>query len=246
MKKPALIILLTSLGGLLFSAGPAIAEPPCPPCLEFDRLDKQIRDGKLPRAEAEHRFREVVARLDDHLAGGSPGKAVAWVFPLPGQNLASTGAAADQGYVTAGYDYFDGNRHGGHPSYDLFIHDRNRDSRDDATGEPVIVRAMTAGVVVAAEPQWAETSTLRGGRYLWIYEPVEHLLIYYAHNRDLLVAVGDRVMPGTPIATVGRSGFNAYRQRSPTHLHLTVLRLENGRPRPINILPRLAKLPRQD
>ena len=57
----------------------------------------------------------------------------------------------------------------------------------------------------------------------------------------VLVGVGDRVGPGTPLATVGRSGLNAARQRSPTHLHLTVLKVADGRPAPANILPQLRK-----
>ena len=215
---------------------------PCPPCVAFDRLDKQIRDGRLPRTEARRQFALQIAELDACLAGDNaraaePGR---WIFPLRGYAPATAGAA--QGYVTSGYDYFDGNRHGGHPSFDLFIIDRDQDSLDDRTGEPVTVVSMTGGIVVAAETEWAEGSPLRGGKYLWIYDPDKRLLIYYAHNRDLLVAVGDRVEPGTPIATVGRSGFNAAKRRSPTHLHLTVLEVGVGRPQPLDISRELRTL----
>jgi len=215
-----------------------MAAEPCPPCRAFDRLDKQVRDGALSKTEAERRFAGLIAELDAGFGGGA---AAPWVFPLRGHTLAKAGADAARGYVAAGYDYFDGNRHGGHPSFDLFIADRNRDSLDDRSGSPVTVVAMTAGIVVAAETSWAEDSFLRGGKYLWIYDPVEHLLFYYAHNRDLLVGVGDRVEPGTSIATVGRSGFNAAKQRSPTHLHLTGLEIVGGHPSPVNILPQLRK-----
>ena len=212
----------------------------CPPCLAFDQLDKQVRDGSLPRKEALRAFSQIIAELDSALAAGGPGRAATpWAFPLRGYTHKEAGADAAQGYVAAGYDYFDGNRHGGHPSYDLFIHDRNQDSLDDRTGEPVTIVSMTGGVVVAAEPDWQPASPLRGGKYLWVYAPAEKLLLYYAHNRELLVKVGDRVEPGTPIATVGRSGLNAAKRRSPTHLHLTVLNIRNGRPVPENILPKL-------
>jgi len=231
---------------VLLCAGAAQSADNCLPCLGFDRLDRLIRDGKLPRIEAEHQFREIISAIEDELAGRFPAMSTPWVFPLSGYDLATAGAGAAKGYVTAGYDYFDGNRHGGHPSYDLFIHDRDQDSRDDRTGEPVVVMSMTDGVVVACETKWEGGSTLRGGKYLWVYSPGEKLLIYYAHNRELLVKIGDWIRPGTPIATVGRSGYNAARRRSPTHLHLSVLHLENGRPLPINIIPRLAKLPRQN
>jgi len=238
MRTRLLCPTLLLLAAIWLSTGSTMAAEPCPPCPAFDRLDKQVRDGSLSKAEAERRFAGLIAELD---AGSGGGAATPWIVPLHGYTLAGAGADAARGYVAAGYDYFAGNRHGGHPSYDLFIADRNRDSLDDLSGAPVTVVAMTGGIVVAAETSWAADSPLRGGNYLWIYDPVEHLLFYYAHNRDLLVGVGDRVEPGTPIATVGRSGFNAAKQRSPTHLHLTVLKIASGHPSPLNILPQLRK-----
>lgn len=238
---PALLLVAASL----LCAALVQAAEPCPPCLAFDRLDRQVRDNLLSKSEAQQLFATRVAALDEylaHTAGQGPDRS-RWVFPLRGYTLAESGADAARGYIAAGYDYFDGNRHGGHPSFDLFIHDRNRDSLDDRTGQPVTIVSMTAGIVVAAEPAWSNSSTLRGGKYLWIYDPAEKLLVYYAHNFELLVGVGDRVEPGTPIATVGRSGFNAAKQRSPTHLHLTILRVENGQPVPDNLLPLLRRLP---
>jgi hypothetical protein len=46
------------------------------------------------------------------------------------------------------------------------------------------------------------------------------------HNKPLLMDL---------LATVGRSGLNAAKRRSPTHLHLTVLEMKNGRPLPLNV-----------
>jgi hypothetical protein len=43
------------------------------------------------------------------------------------------------------------------------------------------------------------------------------------------------VRPGDVLATVGRSGFNAAKRRSPTHLHLSVLLLRDGRLLPQDI-----------
>lgn len=241
MHNSVLALLLTgTLLAMLPASVPAAADA-CPPCLAFDQLDKQIRDSVLPEKDARQRFAAVIAEIDARFPRNSTAndRHEPWVFPLRGYALATAGADADKGYVAAGYDFFDGNRHGGHPSFDLFILDRNQDGLDDRTGQPVTVVAMTGGIVVAAETAWAAGSSLRGGKYLWIYDPANHLLIYYAHNRDLLVRVGDRVAPGTPIATVGRSGFNAVKQRSPTHLHLTCLRINHGRPEPVNIYLRL-------
>ena len=229
---------------ILLIAGQVHAGQTCQPCLAFARLDRQIRDGELPKAAAERQFAAGVADLDAWLARVEmpAWSRDRWSFPLKGYDLATAGGDAAKGYVAAGYDYFDGNRHGGHPAFDLFIIDRNQDSLDDRTGQPVMIVSITGGIVVAAEPAWEEASGLRGGKYLWIYDPVKHLLFYYAHNHELLVRVGDRIEPGTPIATVGRSGFNAAKQRSPTHLHLTVLEIVNGHPSPVNILPQLRKV----
>nr|WP_246545514.1 M23 family metallopeptidase [Pelotalea chapellei] len=149
---------------------------------------------------------------------------------------------ANKGYIAGGYDFFSGNRHGGHPSFDIFIHDRDQDSLDDRTGQPVQVLSLTAGIVVALEQEWEQGSSLRGGKYLWVYDPVNELLVYYAHNNTLHVALGDIVQPGDVIAEVGRSGYNAAKRRSPTHLHLTVLKVKDGRPLPLNVYQELARM----
>lgn len=240
MRRRMIFSIVMLCGVSLVFGVAGIAMEACQPCSAFDRLDKQIRDGAISRAAAEQQFARLIGELDARFGNVNPRpNPVRWVMPLRGYSLAETVGDADQGYVAAGYDYFDGNRHGGHPSYDLFIHDRNQDSLDDRSGQPVTVVAVTGGVVVAAESAWEASSRLRGGNYLWIYAPAERRLFYYAHNRALLVKVGDRVEPGTPIATVGRSGFNAAKRRSPTHLHLTVLQIDEGRPRPVPATPLL-------
>jgi murein DD-endopeptidase MepM/ murein hydrolase activator NlpD len=50
-----------------------------------------------------------------------------------------------------------------------------------------------------------------------------------------MVNIGDIVKPRQVIATVGRTGLNAFKKRSPTHLHFMVLKLDtNFYPTPIN------------
>jgi len=78
---------------------------------------------------------------------------------------------------------------------------------------------MTGGIVVALEGEWDAGSRLKGGKYVWIYDPAHDLL-----------------------ATVGRTGFNAAKRRSPTHLHLTVLRVNNGRGEPVQVYRELARV----
>jgi hypothetical protein len=239
--------MITALAGpllaLCLSATPTSAGD-CRACEAFDRFDKQVRDGILPESTARQQFTSLLRDLDAYIEQSPMAfcRRDQWVFPLRGYTFADAQADAAGGYRATGYDYFAGNRHGGHPSYDLFIRDRNRDSLDDRTGQPVAVVSMTSGIVVATETGWDPHSLLRGGKYLWVYDSRNRLLIYYAHNSDILAGVGDPVVPGTLIASVGRSGLNAAKQRSPTHLHLTVLQIHDDGPVPVNILAQLATL----
>jgi murein DD-endopeptidase MepM/ murein hydrolase activator NlpD len=201
----------------------------------YNELNNRIRDGLIDRvtARSELTARLAAIRTEYYQRGGrdySPGQ---WVFPLAGYSAGAIATGKNHGFVASGYDFFSGNRHGGHPAYDIFIHDRNQDSLDDKSGESVNVVSMTGGVVVAHEKQWQNGSKLRGGKYLWIYDPANELLVYYAHNEKLLVTPGTIVKPGDLLATVGRSGFNAAKRRSPTHLHFSMLRLKNGIPVPL-------------
>ena len=105
----------------------------------------------------------------------------------------------------------------------------------------VSVLSMTGGIVVALEKGWQQGSELRGGNYLWVYDPGSDLLVYYAHNDKLFVDLGTMVKPGDLLATVGRSGLNASKRRSPTHLHFSVLRLKNGQPVPVPVYGELQR-----
>lgn len=214
----------------------------CVACSEFDQLNTAIRDGRIGKDKALAEMRRLLPHLKEYYAasGALPVTRQEWHFPLDGYNLATAGNSG-RDYVASGYDYFAGNRHGGHPSFDLFIRDRNRDTLDDRNGKPVSVLSLTGGVVVALATEWDKESPLRGGKYIWVYDPTEELLVYYAHNRDILVKPGDILRPGDRIATVGRTGLNAWKKRSPTHLHLTCLKINNGYPRPENIYRNLKR-----
>jgi len=234
MKTPLCSIAMI-LALLLLPQGAWCAS--CAPCDEFSTVSTLVRDGGIGRNEARERIRSLVPALAAYYR--QEGRKVytkgEWVFPVAGYTPVTSGNSRGRDYVASGYDYFTGNRHGGHPSFDLFIHDRNRDCLDDRSMAPVNVLAMTGGVVVALEREWERSSRLRGGRYIWIYDPDGDGLVYYAHNLEVKVAVGDIVKPGDVIATVGRSGLNAAKKRSPTHLHLTYLQIRDGYPRPVRI-----------
>lgn len=225
------------------TVGSSPGTPPASVAVRFDMLNSRVRDGKIDRESARGELIRLLPELraEYYRRGGKDYRMDAWVFPLAGHDARAMGGGRNRGYLASGYDYFDGNRHGGHPSFDIFIHDRNRDSLDDRSGKPVRVLSLTGGIVVALQRDWRLGSPLRGGRYLWVYDPANDLLVYYAHNGGLLVELGDIVRPGDPLSSVGRSGYNAAKTRSPTHLHLTVLRVRDGRPLPLNVLRELER-----
>jgi len=208
-----------------------------PLCSAFNELNSHIRDGRIGKSAARS---ELASRLADirteyYQRGGRDYPSTEWFFPVAGYDAAVIDKGKEHGFIPKGYDFFSGNRHGGHPAYDIFIRDRNQDSRDDRSGKAVEVLSMTGGIVVALENGWRAGSGLRGGNYIWVYDPANNLLIYYAHNEELFVGLGTIVRPGDLMATIGRSGLNAAKQRSPTHLHFSVLRLENGHPVPLRV-----------
>jgi peptidoglycan LD-endopeptidase LytH len=213
-----------------------------PSCIRYNALNNLIRDGKIGKRFARNEMKRLLAevRQEYYLAGGTDQPSATWVFPLAGYDARAIEKGRHHGFLPRGYDFFTGNRHGGHPAYDIFIHDREQQSLDDRNGRAVQVLSVTGGIVVALEREWAEGSSLRGGKYIWIYDPANDLLVYYAHNGELFVELGEIVKPGDVLATVGRSGFNAAKQRSPTHLHLSVLRVRDGRPVPVDVYRQLA------
>ncbi len=99
---------------------------------------------------------------------------------------------------------------------------------DDRTGKPANILSVSKGIVVATEPSWDKTSNLRGGIYIVVYNPDDELLYYYAHNSKIVVKPGTIVKAGDKLAELGRSGLNAYKKRSPTHLHLMALKVRPG------------------
>jgi murein DD-endopeptidase MepM/ murein hydrolase activator NlpD len=212
------------------------AIPQSNPCPEFDSVNTKVRDGTISKDEALSKIRELIPLIKSYYYnnGGDPAARTEWVFPLEGYDASSIGGVGGSGYKPQGYDYFDGNKHGGHPAHDIFIYDRNQDDLDDYTGKPVNVLSVTNGIVVACEPGWEAGSDLRGGKYIYIYDPAADGLFYYAHNSRIFVSPGDIVKAGDVVAECGRTGLNAYKKRSPTHLHLMYLRIDDGYPKPLD------------
>lgn len=205
--------------------------------LQFDSLNTQVRDNKIDRVQAQKELQRIVPALQTAYSclKSDMAKSKKWVFPVENYTSKAIGGTHGEGYVPNGYDYFLGNKHGGHPAHDIFIYDKNQDSKDDRTGKFVNVLSVGNGIVIALETKWDTTSVLRGGKYIWIYTPAENALYYYAHNNEVLVKIGQIINAGDTIATVGRTGLNAFKKRSPTHLHLMKLTFDkNFYPRPID------------
>lgn len=243
LLRTAIPLLFLLLPVFAHAADESTRTASCQSCDEFNRLNTLVRDGGIDRRRAQQEIIRLLPALKAYYYenGGRDFGEKDWIFPLEGYDIRAIEGGKSHGFLPRGYDYFNGNRHGGHPAYDIFIHDRDQDERDDRSGEYVPVLSLTGGIVVAAETAWTPGSSLRGGKYLWIYDPAREALVYYAHNRELAVSVGDIVAPGDRIATVGRTGLNAYKRRSPTHLHFSYLTLREGYPRPKDIFTQLGR-----
>jgi murein DD-endopeptidase MepM/ murein hydrolase activator NlpD len=214
---------------------PGVSLPQTDPAAEWHLLYPQIRDGLISKQEAQEKLKTLEASLkllysrttnleqNDRLC-----------FPLKAYGPSAIGGKEGSGYQSLGYDFFDGNQHRGHPGHDIFILDKNQDGLDDRTGRPVEVVAAAPGIVVSLNLNWEPSSSIRGGNYIWIFEPARSRYYYYAHLNEILIRVGQVVSKGENLGTVGRTGLNAYPKRSPTHLHFAVHQSKDGYPKPIN------------
>lgn len=205
-------------------------------CQQINDLNNQILEGKISKKDAKAQFIKISAKLPKSASTNQN-----WLFPLKGYKPNAIGGSNGNGYSDKGYNYFDGNKHAAHPAHDIFINDRNQDCLDDRTHQPVPVLAIADGIVLACTNSWEENSSMRGGRFIWLYHPALNILTYYAHNKQIMVQPGDEVKQGQQIAEVGRTGFNAFKKRSPTHLHFGAYHLVNGLPVPFNPYRELLK-----
>ncbi len=205
--------------------------------LKFNILNTEIRDGLISKPIAMQKFQTLIKKITTlyYIKNGRDFEKTNWIFPLEGYNSSAIGGKNGSGYIGNGFNYFDGNGRKGHPAHDLFIRDERENKIDIRTKKPVNVLSMTEGIVIALEMKWDTLSNLQGGKYIYVYVPSKKQIIYYAHNDTVFVKLGDIVVPGDTIATVGRSGYNAFKKRSPTHLHIMVMQLDSVLlPKPIN------------
>jgi len=206
-------------------------------CDAFHQMQIDIRDRNISPDSARAAFQAVIFGLRASFSRDSC-KAIDssyFVYPIEAYTQRESIGGRGRGYKPDGFDLFDMDVKGSHPAHDLFIKDKDQDNLDDRTWKPVDVLAFSSGIVVATETNWRYDSELRGGNWIWIYDPCLDGLFYYAHNNIVQVQPGQWVNAGDKIAEVGRSGFNAYKKRSPTHLHLMYLQLDSSAyPEPYN------------
>jgi peptidoglycan LD-endopeptidase LytH len=218
------------------------------PIADWNRFEKSVRDQTVRKEEAQKQFPSLYAALKE-LCGKHPFKRQpSWTFPIQGYGMKDVGTG---GFKTGirygsspikGYNFYDGNRHGGHPAYDIFIRDQNIDAIDDRTGKPAMVVAPVDLLIMSAEREWEPGSNIRGGRYIWALDPLQDRIFYFAHLNEIMVNAGAFCRTGSILGTVGRTGKNALPHRSPTHLHFMVLDVKGNNLRPLDTFTFLGKI----
>lgn len=217
------------------------------PAFKWNLLYPKIRNRLISKEEAQSRLKELEFLLKDfYLKTSSNKQDDRLCFPLKGYAPHDIGGKEGSGYNIKDYDFFDGDQHKGHLGHDIFIRDKNQDSLDDRTGKPAEVTAAASGIVVSVNLNWEPSSPIRGGNYIWIYDPIKSRYYYYAHLKEIFIKVGQVVSKGERLGTVGRTGVKAYPKKSPTHLHFTVHQSKDGYPIPINPFLELIKADRDE
>ena len=209
---------------------------------DWQTFERRVREGDIDYQAGLGEIARWAVELENVYPPGQ--SEIRIFFPLEGYSLGDVGGKEGNGYRPEGYEFVGGNRHKGHPAQDIFIHDKDQNGLDDRTGNPVAVLAVADGVVLSTLAEWMPDEAhrhIRGGNYIWVYHPALKIFSYYAHLQDIRVQPGDRVAGGQAIATLGRTGTNAYPAKSPTHLHLMLLKANDMTP--VNPYPMLKTHP---
>jgi peptidoglycan LD-endopeptidase LytH len=199
------------------------------PIGDWGRFVDSVRDQTMPKEEARKQFPAIYNGLKVACRKYPFQGAASWVFPVQGYGPKDMGAGGFRPEIRygsspiKGYDFYDGDRHGGHPAYDIFIRDRDRDTLDDKTLKPVSIFAPVDLLILSANTDWDPGSKIRGGCYVWALDPMKDQIFYFAHLKEIQIQPGAFVKAGVVIGTAGRTGTNAWPAGSPTHLHFMVL-----------------------
>lgn len=153
---------------------------------------------------------------------GDSAGASRWIFPVSRMRPRdSMGGPDGRGYLKNRRVRCYASARAGHPAHDLFVRDRRQSGRD-SQGRPFEALAVERGYVLAVKQGWTPQSAGAGGNYVLLYLPDRNWVAYYAHLESVAVRAGDRLEAGAVIGVIGRSGRNAWRSRSPTHLHFAI------------------------
>lgn len=203
----------------------------------FDETDRKIVTGSIDKDEAQELIKSYLPQLRRYFykMGGITVSKENWAFPLANYSYITYRDGGND-FRLGEYDYFQGSNSKGHPAHDIMILDSNKDLLDDSTGKPVDVVSMSSGVVVAIDSSWKPGSTLRGGRYVKIYDVTNNGLFYYSHLSEVNVLPGMVLKAGDKIGEVGRTGRKAVMPQGKTHLHVAFLEFRDGYPLPVEII----------
>ncbi len=213
------------------------------PIEDWQKFELAVRDGAIDKAAAKKALPAIMAQLETLARHYSFAYGQNWIFPVPGYDLSAIAGKNGNLYrpdivygssPVKGYDFFDGNNHGGHPAHDIIIRDTDQDCLDDRTNKPVAVVAVADCLVLGTHTGWQPGSPLRGGNVAWLYNPNLQMVFYYAHLDKVMVKPGQLLKAGEVIGTIGRTGFSAEKKDSPTHLHLMVLQYQDNQLKPFN------------
>lgn len=213
-------------------------------CARFKQLLVDVREMTLTPEQAREEFKLIAGGLKNVFPKAAPFDSanIKLVFPMQLIDYKRIGGTNGNGYRARGFDLFDHKKKGSHPAHDIFLRDANADCVDDRLKIPLDLLAATDGLVVAVEQHWQPDSEYRGGNYAWIYDYANEGLWYYAHASKIYVQPGDVVKAGEAIGVTGRTGFNAAKLRSETHLHLMFLKIgADNLPKPIDTYQWLKK-----
>ncbi len=202
-----------------------------------------VRDGAIDKTMVRKKLPGIMSQLETLARQYSYAYGPKWIFPVQGYDLKAIAGKNGNFYQPdivygaspiKGYDFFDGNKHGGHPAQDIFIRDADQDCLDDRNHKPVAAVAPVDCLVLGTHTGWQSGRTLRSGNAAWLYNPNVQMIFYYAHLDKVMVKSGQFLKAGEVIGTIGRTGFSAEKKDSPTHLHLMVLQYQENNLKPFD------------
>ena len=236
----ALSVIMALMGWKVQEGEPTPSEQLVGFCQEFDQLQIDIREYNVSPDSAARAFQAVMRNIRQTMTeidSCQNTTTTKFVYPVRGYQPKYSIGGRGRGYRDKNFNLFDMEVRGSHPAHDLFIRDGNQDNLDDRLFQPVDLLSFSGGVVLATDTTWQPGSELRGGKYIWVYDPCLNGLFYYAHNNQVNVLPGQLVKAGQKLGEIGRTGLNAYKERSPTHVHMMFLRLDGTYlPQPENTL----------